>query len=183
MRTYEPLPGTRIDQAAAEAYGMCLKANRIIDFDFNGKTLFASPAQTAEECRIKCRSELGLPAVDPPFHPVTTLDALARWDKGDSVFTVEMGGLGPSYEQAIQILVFELIRDMHDKPSPEGNGFGDWGDPTVRRINKKCGGFSGAQVVSAKRIAYLAIRDGWAKMLKSAPNNRMIQVSKQFPSL
>lgn len=34
--------------------------------------------------------------------PETCEEALARWDAGETVFTAEMGGLGPGYEQAIQ---------------------------------------------------------------------------------
>lgn len=53
-----------------------------------------------------------------PLIPETAADALARWDEGDTVFTVEMGGFGPGYEQAIQLLVFEMIRDHINDTRP-----------------------------------------------------------------
>lgn len=30
-------------------------------------------------------------------------DLLKRWDAGDPIWSIEMGGLGPSHEQCIQI--------------------------------------------------------------------------------
>jgi len=115
-------------------------------------------------------------------HPETAIDALQRWDAGETVFTVEMGGLGPSYEQAIQVLVFELLRDLAQKPLPK-KPKPDWGNSTVTRIDKKMGGYSGAMVGAAKSLAYRAIRDGWKKMLESAPQDRLIQVRRDFPTL
>jgi hypothetical protein len=179
---HELSPGTSIDSAAITLTAMAKEFSEPVEFDFNGTTLTASPTNSAEENRLSFRAALGLPAVDPPFHPVTARDALTRWDAGQSVFTIEMGGLGPGYEQAIQILVFELIRDMENKPLPEGKVFGSWGDATVSRIDESCGGFSGAQVGAAKQVAYRAIRDGWGKMLESVQKDRSIQVSKFFPS-
>ena len=44
------------------------------------------------------------------LYPQTALDALAAWDRGEHVWTVELGGIGPGYEMAIQTLAFELIR-------------------------------------------------------------------------
>lgn len=41
----------------------------------------------------------------------TAAEALAAWDEGKIVTTVELGGLGPGYEQAIQVCAFEMIRD------------------------------------------------------------------------
>jgi hypothetical protein len=111
--------------------------------------------------------------------PVTVLDALAQWDKGECVFTIELGGLGPGYEQAIHILAFELIRDLHNKPLPEDT-FGEWGNDTVDRCDNTYG-FSGAQVGAAKNLAYRAIRDGWEKMMETVPMDRKIQVSRYFP--
>lgn len=117
-----------------------------------------------------------------PFpHPETAADALALWDKGKTVFTIEMGGLGPGYEQCIQLLAFEMIRDNKDKPLPEPDKADNWGNETVYRCNDQVGGFSGAQVGCARTIAYRAIRDGWAKMLESAPHDRHIQVSRFWP--
>ena len=116
----------------------------------------------------------------------TVDDALAAWDAGDIIFTVEMGGLGPGYEQAIQVLVMELLRDMRGKPLPTTNDEAwKWGDPVVNRLDA-LHGFSGAQVGAAKSLAIRMLRDGYAQTLDSAKSHdpaRLIQVSGKFPSL
>ncbi len=35
---------------------------------------------------------------------------LRRWDAGETVWTVSLGGLGPEYEQCIQITGAEILR-------------------------------------------------------------------------
>lgn len=122
------------------------------------------------------------------LHPETAKEALDRWDKGEILFTVEMGGLGPSYEQVIQVLVFEMIRDnltvvLPPESSDEFEAFSaSFGDTAVNRTNDKMG-YSGAQADAAKTIAYRALRDGWRAMLESAPEDRLIQISKTFPTI
>lgn len=111
----------------------------------------------------------------------TVQEWLARWDNGETVWTIEMGGLGPGYEQAIQLLFVELVRDNQGKPIPTTEAFPKWGNATVSRIDKTCGGFSGAQVWAAKQIAYRMLRDGPKKFKASIPEDRQIQVSKFFP--
>jgi hypothetical protein len=126
---------------------------------------------------------------DNPLKPLTARDALARWDSGQTVFTIELGGLGPGYEQCIQILVFELIRDYGENEIPKFTDPGTptdqerqqwdvWGDAAVRRCDL---GFSGAQVSIAKSLAYRVIRDGWKRTIDKTPLDRHIQVSRSFP--
>jgi hypothetical protein len=121
--------------------------------------------------------------------PLTAKDALAKWDRGESVFTIECGGLGPGYEQCIQILTFELIRDYlgtelpipkdEKNPTPaDQKAWREWGDAAVTRCNL---GFSGAQVGAAKNLAFRALRDGWRATVKSVGAERHIQVSRTFP--
>jgi len=120
----------------------------------------------------------------------TAAEQLSRWDAGHAVWSIEMGGLGPGYEQAIQVLAIEIIRDEISNPLPVDE-FGNWGDATVSRIDTKdesgkfrCGGFSGAQVGAAKQIAYRFIKDGPAKSLASLTGeneSRKIQVSNFWP--
>lgn len=111
----------------------------------------------------------------------TIMDIILEWDAGNTIWSIEMGGLGPGYEQAIQLLFVELVRDMKDTPLPTDETFGEWGNETVTRIDKTCGGFSGAQVDAAKMIAYRMLRDGPQKFYQSIPKDRRIQVSKFFP--
>lgn len=115
---------------------------------------------------------------------------LRRWDAGDSCWSIEMGGLGPGYEQVIQVLVAEIIRDNLDKPIPKaGEKFSGWGDETVARIDYKkpdgtyaMGGFSGAQVGAAKNLAWNLLTNGPAKvMTDKRVKDRHIQVGKFFP--
>lgn len=116
--------------------------------------------------------------------PRTAQEALARWDRGESVFTIEMGGLGPGHEQAIQILVFELIRDNEPIPAPDAEGMADlhgWGEAAVKRTNAEVGGYSGAQVGAAKSLASRAIKKGWAATLAEVPADRLIQISNYWP--
>lgn len=116
-------------------------------------------------------------------------EQLRRWDAGDSIWTIEMGGLGPGYEQAIQILAIEIVRDYLGKPLPnEGSQWSAFGFDTVQRIDRKlpdgrfsCGGFSGAQVGAAKNLAFLWLKEGPQKLQQDVPLDRHIQVSKFWP--
>ena len=120
----------------------------------------------------------------------TAREYVERWDKGDSVWTFEMGGLGPGYEQAIQVLVVELCRDNLDRPLPDkgDEAWRAWGDDTVMRINKDVGGFSGAQVGAAISLAVKYLTEGPRTFFARAKaeggeeaSARMIQVSNAWP--
>lgn len=118
--------------------------------------------------------------------PETAADALAAWDKGEIVHTVEMGGLGPGYEQAIHVLVFELIRDCGDAPLPaagDKEAWYSWGEATVSRIDAQCRGFSGAQVGAAQNLAARALKIGWRAMLNEVPTDRRTMVSRAWPNV
>lgn len=97
-----------------------------------------------------------------------------------------MGGLGPGYEQAIQVLVFEIVRDHIDKPLPEpGTSRDGWADETVHRVNDWPGcGFSGAQVGAAKWLAYRFLSRGHRRVLdelRAHDKDRLTQVSRTWP--
>jgi hypothetical protein len=105
-------------------------------------------------------------------------EALAKWDAGEAVWSIEMGGLGPSYEQAIQILIFELVRDagpFEGEQIPYG-----WGERAITRANEGVGGFSGAQVGAAKGVAARFLTRGYDETLASVPDDRRILVSKRW---
>lgn len=114
----------------------------------------------------------------------TAKDLLTRWDEGKSVFSLERGGLGPGYEQAIQVLAIELVRDSINAPIPEVPA-PSWGDWTVHRIDKACGGFSGAQVSAAKWLAWKWLTIGPMALIALAKEQGhtedLIQVSKFWP--
>lgn len=109
-------------------------------------------------------------------------EQLRRWDGGGSIWSIEMGGLGPGYEQAIQVLAIEIVRDEIDKPLPQEEMWQTWGNATVRRLDESCHGFSGVQVGAAKQLAYKWLTIGPAAVLKQVrEKDRHIQVSAFWP--
>jgi hypothetical protein len=112
----------------------------------------------------------------------TVAELLAAWDAGETIWSIEMGGLGPGYEQAIQVLAIELMRDCAGQPLPESEeAERAWGKATISRVDKDCGGFSGAQVGAAKQIAYKFIKQGPQAALAEVQDDRRILVSKFWP--
>jgi hypothetical protein len=110
----------------------------------------------------------------------TVSDVLGAWDRGDSIWSVEMGGLGPGYEQCIQVLAVEILREKVGTPLPADGKWENWGDEVVDRLNAQYG-FSGAQVGAAKNIAACFLKQGPRRALDSADSDRHIQVSRDFP--
>lgn len=109
-------------------------------------------------------------------------ESVEVWDKGGIVPTIELGGLGPNYEMACQILVFEILRDYRDvemspRVVPDGKEFGE---AAVQRCNKGVGGFSGAQVGMAKQLALYVLNNGWTATIKGN-FDRHIQMSRKMP--
>lgn len=119
-------------------------------------------------------------------------DLLARWDNEESVWTVSMGGFGPGYEQALQIMMFEMLREMiagnYDSSNWQGEA-DDWkddrdaiGDIVRPRVEKL--GASGAMWGAAMYLAAQFYSFGPISVLETAAEkDRTIQVSKDFPSL
>lgn len=114
---------------------------------------------------------------------------LARWDRGEGVWSVEMGGLGPGYEQAIQITVAEILRWLLEQ-KPHADRFdNDW--PALRdEISAAvCAreavdrlGLSGAQWGAALSLATYLYRNGPVAMMEDEKiADRHIQVSRNFP--
>ena len=118
---------------------------------------------------------------------ITAEDQLRLWDKGETIWSIEMGGLGPRYEQALQILAIEIVRDNLGKPLPDPNIPNcEWGNSTVRRIDSPGNhlGFSGAQVSAARFLAYKWLSIGpTALMCEVAYRERHIQVSNIWPQV
>ena len=121
-------------------------------------------------------------AATPAGDHATAADALAAWDAGEQVWTVAMGGLGPGYEQAIQLLMFEIVRDELGKPVPTPETpMNSWADATVARVDPWPGcGFSGAQIEAAKWLAYRFLRDG-PRATVNKDRARGILVSRTWP--
>jgi len=129
------------------------------------------------------------------MYPRTAREALAKWDAGESVWTVELGGIGPGYEQAIQIGVFETIRVLigrdcehrfseareADKRLYDSDAKAL--DAAIHEINEKMDlGLSGAQAGAIKWMTYRTMRDGWqAVLLQAKAKDQTTLVSKHWP--
>lgn len=118
-------------------------------------------------------------------------DWLKRWDEGKGVWSIEMGGLGPGYEQAIQITAAEVLRHLlsakydtaqwaehetwkRDRDAIDKAGFAN---PVITAL-----GLSGAQWGAALSLAIALYRRGpRAALTDEAVKDRKIQVCREFP--
>lgn len=124
------------------------------------------------------------------FYGADAAEWLKRWDAGQIVHTIEMGGLGPGYEQCIHITCAEILRVMLDGKLDHSK----WDDkeqwlrdrdlidklvmevPTVKNL-----GLSGAQWGAALNVACHMYMHGPAKVLTDdRVKDRHIQVSNNM---
>ena len=118
----------------------------------------------------------------------TAKEWLEMWDAGHPVWSVEMGGIGPGYEQAIQVTAAEVLRHLvanqidHSKWSDtdvwkadrEGIEKALFAKPLIEAL-----GLSGAQWGAAVNLAAIFYRRGPADALADeAVKDRKILVSK-----
>lgn len=127
----------------------------------------------------------------------TAQEWLEKWDKNKICWTIEMGGMGPGYEQCIHITVAEVLRfllaenpdhtkwvdDPEDEQAPES--WPIWrekirdsllSNPVINKL-----GLSGAQAGAAMSLGTRFYMKGPAVAFTEVPNDRLIQVSKRFP--
>jgi hypothetical protein len=119
-------------------------------------------------------------------------DWLSRWDSGKSVWSIEMGGLGPGYEQCIHVTCAELLRFMLGKNYDHAF----WEDPEIwardreeitqasfqSQTIKDLGGITGAQFGAAMNLATMIYIHGPRSVMNDRRvKDRHIQVSKRFP--
>ena len=124
--------------------------------------------------------------IDSFFRPKSWQDAVQTWSKGGILASVELGGIGPGYEQAIQILVFEILGSWSGKgPVVTGGNYSPeyqaHFQTTAKRLNKVYE-FSGAQCGAAKSLAASFINHGYRETLDEAGPDRLIMVSGKFPT-
>lgn len=123
------------------------------------------------------------------FYGEDAAEWLRRWDEGKTVWTIEMGGLGPGYEQVIAILTAEILRyyvgnaitlDLTDK---EWQKIREERDAELfRKKSVSELGCSGAQMGAAANVAGHLYRHGpWKVMQDEEVKDRHIQVRKDFP--
>jgi hypothetical protein len=109
-------------------------------------------------------------------------DLVKRWRAGEPVFSLELGGLGPGYEQAIQNTAFELVCKYYGEDLPVSQT--DWeefGSELFKEPDHS--GHTGASAGAAKRWAYQILKFGYVEMMTKIHNDRenrerIIQVSK-----
>lgn len=114
------------------------------------------------------------------FYGADAAEWLRRWDAGQSVWSIEMGGLGPGYEQCIHVTCAEILRYWltHGDIGYEETMKHIDQDETVRKLR----GISGAQAGAAYNLAGHLYKHGPAKvMADEAVKDRHIQVSRHFP--
>ena len=124
------------------------------------------------------------------FYGADAAEWLRRWDEGRSVWSIEMGGMGPGYEQAIQVVAAEVVRHLLDKKYdlsddakwPEQREaiehFGLNDSETI----KKLGGITGAMWGAGCNLALQIYRQGPTKVMTDARvRDRHIQVNRKFP--
>lgn len=121
----------------------------------------------------------------------TVEEWLERWDEGESVFSVEMGGFGPGYEQSLQIAMTEILRHLiEEKPDLSsmsddeikefGDALWDWGYTNDIISNL---GLSGMQYSAARSLATQLYDKGPIAILTDPQyKERHIQISKHFPN-
>ena len=118
------------------------------------------------------------------LHPADISEALVRWDDGENLFSVEMGGLGPGYEQAIQVTFIELLRACNKNINADSDIkiVNETLEKESLRINKEMDlRLSGAQAGAAKNLAWNFLQcDSWLKTLETVPRERHIQICKNF---
>lgn len=121
----------------------------------------------------------------------TAADWLERWKSGKTVWSVEMGGFGPGYEQCIQITAAKILEHLLEtKPDMERavNDDAYWKDVSkgiveaIKPVDEKLG-LIGAQFGAAQNLAMTLYRRGPIEALSDPKvKDRLIQVSKTFPS-
>lgn len=112
-------------------------------------------------------------------------DWLRKWDAGEGVWTLTMGGLSAGYDQCINLIAAEFVRALI-KLAPDK---AEWSDDLRPMIDAECAaavshlGLSVAQYGVALSFAWRLYRDGPIKAVAEAPDDRRIQASKDFPTL
>lgn len=135
-------------------------------------------------------------AEDEQHHDVQTYgadaaDYVRRWDEQGRVWSIEMGGFGPGYEQALQIAMIEVLRHLV-ATKPDSSLWGESREAWRSQIDNMHEpltpvleplGLSGAQWGAACSLAAQIYARGPIEVLKLADSDRRIQVSRHFPTL
>ena len=110
--------------------------------------------------------------------PDSIQEALKWWDDGLPLMSVEMGGVGPSYEQCIQIVVMELLREITTVSWEE---FQEQAKRIIDRLDRTLK-LSEAQSGVATQLAYLFLTKGFQVVIEEQ-KDRQIMVGSFFPAI
>lgn len=130
---------------------------------------------------------------DVQMYGADAADWVSRWDAGKTIWSISMGGIGPGYEQAIQVAAVEMVRAMlaDGRTWWEGDGDNEQAWRTVRdsvdhatRGILEPIGLSGAQFSQAMHLAAHIYRKGPIVVMHDPQvESRRIQVSRSFPAI
>lgn len=135
---------------------------------------------SGEEAR-KFFSDIGM---DIASKDLSNVEVVKRWKAGKAVFSIELGGLGPGYEQAIQEMLFDVFSHLTEEKIPfaslvDGKKFSDaYGK--ICDVVAEGKGLSGAQYGAAKGVAYQFHRYGYKEMMEKVPQDGLILVDNRF---
>lgn len=119
----------------------------------------------------------------------TIKELIDAWDKGEIITSIELGGLGPGYEQALQIAAVEFARAIKDQPfDKDSNEDGAKARKICDKItfnHPEVKGITGAQYRQALWLAWQwCFVQGPARLIRRAKDDgweaRIIMVSKRF---
>jgi hypothetical protein len=119
-------------------------------------------------------------------------EMLTLWDSGSTVWTIKRGGLGPGYEQSLQVCMIEICRASLKMPrlgketkTAYWKRFGRMSD---RIAHETCRDLTGAQFGAAKDLAFRFVVSGIKRTIasykKQRPDdfeNSHIMISKHWP--
>ncbi len=122
----------------------------------------------------------------------TVQQLIAAWDAGRTIWSLELGGLGPGYEQCIQVAAVEFARACKDLTGMKNDDkdsterFTAKCEERLREIDDKLGGMSGAQFGAARWLAWQWCFNGGPKEVQirlkaRGEDDRAIQVSRDWP--
>jgi len=116
---------------------------------------------------------------------IATLDidnkvVVERWKKGETVFTIELGGIGPGYEQALQNFLFDILTYLIEKKIDVEKltlkkHYTKYYDEICSRVANGRD-LSGAMYGAAMVTAFQFYKYGYESMMEKAPKDRLIQV-------